>query len=145
MNWFESELRKDIASEIEAGTIAIEPNSDWVFIQLQERFPIGYGRIDWKSVPNSVEQYKYEPEQKKDAFFQFFEHISGRYELVGDVIYVGENIDIGLRGEIVSLNKILPQVFEFNQHHFITDCLSDWCMSFSMEGEMGFGFAPKNS
>jgi hypothetical protein len=144
MNWFENELQNNLSVEIETGSILVEKGTKWAFVQIARRFPINYGRIDWANVPNSVGRSERNREKELSAFIEFFEEMTASYQLSKEMLYIGESIDIGLFLNKMTLSSVLSRVLEFPQHHFITNLETDWCLSLSMEGDMGFGFATKD-
>ncbi len=141
MSWFETELCSDIAVELESGLVVIEPDSDWVFAKIQEGFSIGFNRIDWSGVPGAVQRFRDHSIDDIVAFMLFFHEIYDQYALSADLIYVGDMLNLGVYGTKENITLVMPRAFEFPQHHYITDFDVSWCMSFTMEGGMGFGFA----
>ena len=50
--------------------------------------------------------------------------------------------DFTLSGSIEGFEGLLGDFFEVPHHHYFLGGNLDWCMCFSMEGNMSFGFSP---
>lgn len=142
MNFYETEildfielqnLGKDIDIEVDA--------SKWVRL-VSERFPFTGSRIAWDRVPNSVVAHLGDGEGEVEFFMNKFRTVVQENSLVGCVVHVGDSLtDFSIAAELRVMEVVLPVMLEVPQHHYLVDRFGKWCMSFSMEGDFGFGFS----
>lgn len=143
-NYFESILESALKNFTDNGEITINHGADAVYDKIYEKFPFSGSKINWKSVDNAIQDLdENEPSQTK-SFETFFAAITEKYNLSGKVMYVGDSAtDFCIIGTIDSFLSALPSFFSIPQHHYFVDINFSWCMCFTMEGDMGFGFSTK--
>lgn len=130
---------------MEAGRIEEVGESSFFFAQLARRYPAQGSKIDWTRVPGAVERAESREAAQQEQFTIFFDELAAKFDLSGDVIYVGDSAtDFALRGSVQHMRKVLPELLEIPQHHYIIGPEAKWCMCFTMEGDMGFGFGSSN-
>ncbi len=141
MNYFEDELLKDIEYYISKGLVIVENDFEKYFEKLNQTYPIYGSKIDWSFVENSIEINATDKDYKSQ-FLNFMAETINNQSLKGECIVVGDSlIDKALKMDVATLNKVIPYVIEIPQHHYIIAGDFSWCMVFTMEQDMCFGFA----
>lgn len=142
-NFFESELRKSLRTAMVPGQIKEVGDSSVFFARLMDVYPARGSKIDWKSVPESIEQIEEDDSLQIERFLGFFDEIVQRNGLTGEVVYVGDSAtDFALQAPLKIMREALSELLAIPQHHYLIGGESSWCMCFTMEGAMGFGFRP---
>ncbi|MDF0584160.1 hypothetical protein [Bradyrhizobium yuanmingense] len=142
-NFYEAELRKALRKEIESHRIRELGDSSPFFAQLTKAYPAGGSKIDWGRVPGSIERVEEDEALQVEQFAKFFDEVIQTFRLSGDVVYVGDSAtDFALTGSLECMREVLPELLAVPQHHYIVGPDSSWCVCFTMEGDMGFGFRP---
>lgn len=142
-NFYEAELRKALHAAMASNRIREVGDSAPFFAQLMKSYPASGSKIDWSRVPDSIERTEEDPALQLDQFLSFFDEVVQKAGLVGDVVYVGDSAtDFALAGSMERMREALPELLEIPQHHYLIGPESSWCMCFTMEGDMGFGFHP---
>lgn len=146
-NFYETALRQALQPAITAGLICdIGDASPW-FSSLMTAFPVCGSKIDWSRVPEAVERRLAAALPSEQQQLDFFDGIAERCNLHGRVIYLSDSaIDFGLAGEIGSVRQVLPTLLTLiPQHHYLIAEDLSWCMCFSMEGWLAFGYAKQRT
>ena len=142
-NFYESELRQSLSAAMESNQIREVGDSSVFFAQLMDYYPAKGSKIDWKNIPESVEKIEEDDSLQIERFLEFFDEIVRRIGLTGDAIYVGDSAtDFALQAPLTIMREALPELLTVPQHHYLIGAESSWCMCFTMEGGMGFGFRP---
>ncbi len=145
-NFYEAELRHVLHFAMESNRIRDLGNSSPFFAQLMKAYPSCGSKIDWARVPGSVERAEERADFQIIQFVSFFDQVVQKFRLVGDVVYVGDSAtDFALAGSMECMREALPELLAIPQHHYLMGPDGSWCMCFTMEGNMGFGFHPKLS
>lgn len=145
-NFYEAELRKALRAAMESNRIRDLGDSSPFFAQLTKAYPVSGSKIDWGGVPGSMERTEEEETLQAEQFISFFDEVVQKFRLAGDVVYVGDSaIDFALAGSMECIREALPELLAIPQHHYLIGPESSWCMCFTMEGDMGFGFHPSQS
>jgi hypothetical protein len=141
-NFYESELRKILHVQLESNRISELGDSSPFFERLMKEFPFSGSRIDWRRVPESIERVEDDRALQIDQFILFCDEIIRKFDLVGAVVYVGDSAtDFALVGTLECMREALPALLAIPQHHYLIGIDNSWCMCFTMEGDMGFGFS----
>lgn len=142
MNSYELEI-VDALSRIGLTTaVVLEPDSSALFSLLSRNFRSLGSKIDWERVPGSVKTQCPEGGVEETFFLQSYQSAISKFKLSGSVAYIGDsNTDFVIRSNCETMNLVLPIVFNVPQHHYLVHEQGIWCMSFTMEGEFGFGFS----
>ena len=139
---FQEKLLSSLSDLIKSGDVVVENTSDKYFAQLGAMFPAFGSKIDWKEIPESIEEIAKEDEYIESCS-NFFMKICEKNGLGGRVVLIGDSaIESALIMPVDVLKLCLKQVLEIPQHHYIFAEDYSWCMSFTMEGDMAFGFKP---
>ncbi|EPS0981725.1 hypothetical protein ACVBOS_001173 [Vibrio vulnificus] len=140
---YEEELLSELKNSISNGKIKVEDDSGKYFSELGQSYPTFGSKIDWDEIENSV--VKDATEEDCDAqFVSFFKTVSLENSLQGECIVIGDSaIDKALRMDINTLESVLLNIVEIPQHHYIVASDLSWCMTYTMEREMAFGFKPE--
>lgn len=142
-NFYEAELRRALHAAMESSRIRELGDSSPFFAQLMNIYPAGGSKIDWGRVPGSVERFEEEGSIQAVQFAEFFDEVVRKFCLAGDVVYVGDSAtDFALTGSLECVREVLPELLAVPQHHYLIGPECSWCMCFTMEGGMGFGFCP---
>jgi len=140
-NFFEDGLRQALRNEIESHRIRELGDSSPFFEQLMKAFPVCGSKIDWDQVPDAIECVEEDRDLQVVQFAKFFDKVIQRYCLSGDVVYAGDGVtDFALGGLLECMREALPELLSVPQHHYLVAPDSSWCICFTMEGWMGFGF-----
>jgi hypothetical protein len=140
-NFYEVELRKVLRADIEYHRIMEAGDSSPFFEQLGKAFPVIGSKIDWARVPGSIERVEEDEAVQREQFTKFFDEAMQTFRLSGDVVYVGDSAtDFALAGSVDCVRRALPELLTVPQHHYLLGPDCSWCMCFTMEGDMGFGF-----
>lgn len=141
-NYFEDELLQILGADVDAGIITIEPDCTDYFVKLTKCFPAAGTRIDWGSVPNSIDTWRDE-DLDESAFVKFFNQIVTSNNLNGPIVYMGDsNTEFALLTSVDVVSKYLKDILSIPQHHYLVAADFSWCMVFTFEGDMSFGYAP---
>lgn len=142
-NFYEVELRKVLHVAMVSKHIREEGDSTPFFEKLMGAYPVSGSKIDWGSVPGSIERTEEDKALQLNQFLAFFDEVAQKAGLLGDVVYVGDSAtDFALVGSIECIREALSELLVIPQHHYLIGSDSSWCMCFTMEGDMGFGFRP---
>lgn len=142
-NFFESELRQSLHAAIASNRIREAGDSSFFFARLMDAYPLSGSKVDWTRVPESIEQIEENSSLQVERFLTFFDEIVQRFGLAGSVVYVGDSAtDFALEAQLTYMKEALPELLTVPQHHYLIGAESAWCMCFTMEGAMGFGFRP---
>ena len=139
---FEEELLADLNVFIKAGNVSIKKSSDVYFNRLAEFFPLYGSKIHWGKVADSVVDFA---SNKNDVteWVIFFNSMVKHKGLSGKVIYLNDSaIECVLIISLDTLSKCIQPILEFPDHHYFIAEDYAWCMCFTMEGDMTFGFKP---
>jgi hypothetical protein len=141
MNKYETEVRDVLRVLMEANRIRELGESSPFFAQISALYPLDGSKIDWRRVPGSVERSENDEDLHVEQFVGFFDEVTEKFRLAGDVVYVGDSAtDFALGASIECMREALPNLLAIPQHHYLIGPESSWCMCFTMEGDMGFGF-----
>jgi hypothetical protein len=109
-------------------------------------YPTLGSKIDWSRVPNSIERFEEDTTLQVERFVSFFDEVAQKFGLAGDVVYVGDSAtDFALAGAMEHMKEALPELLGIPQHHYFIGSECSWCICFTMEGDMSFGFSPSHS
>jgi len=141
MNYYEQEIINALAAG-KGNVVCTAGGADEVFTRVMERYPVHGSKIDWARVEGSVEEQEWNLDLHSQSFERFFRYAVSRFGLSGEVVYVGDDLtDFALSGSIEAFEGLLGAIFEVPHHHYFLGDDLDWCMCFSMEGSMSFGFS----
>lgn len=142
-SFYEAELRKALRAAIESHRIKELGDSSPFFAQLMATYPVSGSKIDWGRLPGSIERVEEDEAIQAEQFTAFFDEVIQKFRLAGDVVYVGDSAtDFALTGSVGCMRDVLPELLAIPQHHYLIGPESSWCLCFTMEGDMGFGFRP---
>lgn len=139
---FEEELLADLDGFIKSGDISIEDSSEVYFGRLAEVFPLGGSKINWDQVTDSI---VVTASNKNDVteWVDFFYETIDEKGLSGNLVYINDSaIDCALTMPVETLKQCIKQILEYPDHHYLIGEKYTWCMTFTMEGDMTFGFKP---
>lgn len=140
---FEEELLADLDTFIKTGDVSVEESSEAYFGRLAEVFPLGGSKINWDQVPDSIVDTT---SNKNDVteWVNFFNAIVEKKGLSGKLVYINDSaIECALTMSVEILRQCIKQILEYPDHHYFIGEDYAWCMTFTMEGDMTFGFKPE--
>ena len=116
--------------------------SESYFSKLAEEFPLYDSKIDWDKVPDSILEHN--PDiNDVSSWCEFFRKVVKEQNLSGNVVYINDSaFDCAYIFPIDAVVSHISDILEFPQHHYFVNENLTWCFSFTMEGEMAFGFKP---
>lgn len=139
---YDQELLEQFAAEINAGTIAVANSSEEYFNNLASFFPVCGSKVDWSKVPNAV-GIKVRPQEYKEDGLRFFHEIQRVYHLSGKCIIISDGgFDYTLIVQTDALRPILELILDIPHHHYVVAIDYSWCVAFTTEGFIDFGYRP---
>ncbi len=137
------ELLQDLSSDIECGNIIVSDDFDQWFDKIWKNFPFTGSKIAWSKVPESIELEidKKDYEESIVSFFINITHKAGVDESDVLVVVGDSSMNFSLQSHKDTLSKILLYIVSMPQHTYIIPIDSSWCLCYTMEGYMSFGFS----
>lgn len=147
------ELLEELKPWIDVGQVQIERESDKYYKLLGNNYPIGVNRIDWRGVReylafdvfpidksvttgNDKEQLLY---KHRNMLLKLF--VSNNIKSKDCVVWTGDSTDVSLHMTIETLLELYPLLFSWPQHHYVLPSTGEWCLNYTMEGQLFFGRA----
>ena len=145
----EDELLEVLQSACATGKIEILSSSDAFFRLLEKRFPVCGSKIDWEEVPGSV--VRNTGTDDSEVHFDECEAFAAATWQAEDisrdqtVVVIGDSsMNVALVMSIGTLTACLREILRMPQHTYILPKDASWVMVFTMEGDLCFGYAPRN-
>jgi hypothetical protein len=143
----EEELMDVLQREFAGNAITIEASSTQYFSLLQARFPMRGAKIDWDRLTTAKVRRVHTSNGEQyinDAMMFARETIeTEQLDLTSQVVAIGDSaMDKSLKMPISTLLLCLPNIVAMPQHTYILATDASWCLAFTMEGDLCFGFAP---
>lgn len=136
------ELLADLDPAILSGEVAVEPSSDQYLARLQATFPVMGSKVAWSKVPGALEETA-SPDAYVEDCLRFYDRVRTGYALHGACVVMGDSqVEFALLTTVERLRGHLHRILAISQHHYIVSAEFTWCIAFTMEGDMAFGFAP---
>lgn len=133
------------------GEMKYETDSATYFDLLSKKFPVTYSRIDWTKVPDkesiSVFQDKqlgmFDMKHHLEESMHFIQNLEPQIAKVDTIILIGDNAVVGAYSmDFITLKKYFPYICMLSQHTYIIPTDAHWCLNYTMEDDLHFGFAP---
>jgi len=138
--YFDDELIYGLEQYIASGEVSIVKDVDYYVDRVNSRLPIKNRKLDW-GVSFLAAGLEGDRRKRASAFSAFFQEVKLKYELNGNVFYMGDGAtDIVVAGSIDVFVKVLDCFVSIPQHHYFLAKDYSWFICFSMEGDMGFDF-----
>lgn len=147
-------IKEKLGKEIEEGKFLVEESSDAQFDLLDERFPMGLNRIDWDRIGNKEHINVGRPEGTSEVLSDEVEKrlnlyretvkgwlFSNSISELQEVFWVGDSTDESLKMSVGTLIEKFPVLFSFPQHSYVIPSDGKWCLNYTMEDELFFGFS----
>jgi hypothetical protein len=135
----------ELAPFLEAGDIAIGNDFDALFKLVQKKFPILGTRIDWRAIPHFHQHINAAyPDclvEIRDAVSQLIDKYLPNEKRIVSICFDG-GTDAVLTCSLDTLKKIAPDVFTTPQHIYVLPSDGSWCINYSFEDDLFFGFSP---
>ncbi len=142
------ELQRKLSS---AGSqLEVQPSSAEYFVVLQERFPVYGSKIDWESVPGarieSIDTADSENYFERAEIFANEVWNAEGIDCERSVVVIGDSaMDVALKMPLHALRSCLRRILAMPQHSYVLASDASWCMSFTMEGDVSFAYAPDDA
>jgi hypothetical protein len=141
----EEELLGQLQRE-HAPSIILEPSSTEYFALLEKRFPVQGSKIDWEKVPTAKVRRGHAADSERylhDAVLFTHEVLeSEQLDRECQVIAMGDSaMEKALRMPLSTLVLCLRHILEMPQHTYVLAPDAAWCLVFTMEGDLCFGYA----
>lgn len=138
---YDEELIEYFRDELSTGKVEIVSDSSNYFTRLADEFPTVGSRIDWTKVSNSWVEVANTQSDEVTQFVNFFNAAVDRYKLAGQVICMGDSAtQIAMIFPVDLLRKKLDEILSIPQHHYFVAEDFSWCLVFTFEGDMAFGW-----
>ena len=150
------ELLWDLQFWWEAGKIRLEASNERYFSLLEKRFPIGFNRIDWSSVPGhrmfDIHPTKsaIESNELQQRLVDFSSQLGSWFSDLGvttseNVIFMGDVSEIALIMSVHVFLKCFPILFDQYQQSYVLPTDGTWCLNFNLDFELFLGVSPTES
>jgi len=144
---------QELSEWIQNGEVSVENNSDPYFLLLESRYPIGFNRIDWSNVNNSLfhEVMSFDlPEYPLEYRLTKLAEARGvlvdwlrtnSIHLDDKIIVIGDDSKVALHMSAATFLKCYSVLFTSGQHVYVVPADGGWCLHYSMEDTLNFGMA----
>lgn len=145
------DLFEDLELWARSGKIRFRRSNQEFFDLLEQCYPIGQNRIDWRGVrPHSVLHVI----SNRHVSIEFEDHIriltSFRAAISGwildrgidgfeHIVWIGDGCDLSLLMTVSTFLECFPVLFSWPQHHYVLFSQGKWCLNYTMEGQLFFG------
>lgn len=121
------------------------------FDLLEKRYPIGLNRIAWEKHSGTARDEVFTGDESQKSSDEVRDALSARQQMVREwfdsaqvpmeasVTWFGDNTDLALEMPVARLLELFPGLFSFPQHGYALGENGDWCLNYTMEGELFFG------
>ena len=135
--FYEAELLKAVRPALASGSLQVDHDAAGAFNTLSQRFPTVGSRIDWSRIKPLVSDRVSSPESYLVDALAFAERVVGEQALSGQSTYLSDG-DIGfcLHGDLKEMIKYLGPLLETAGHNYLVSKGGNWCIAFSMEGDL---------
>lgn len=143
MNDYERELREALASSIAAGVVDVRASEHGLDQRLMQAFPFAGSKIDWRSVRGHLGTR--EGERGSAGFCRFFD--ARRRELGGrqKALYLNDNLlDCVIYASLSIFQRHLDAIVSIPAHHYFVAEDFGWCIAYTFEGDIDFGWSPRS-
>jgi hypothetical protein len=144
--FFDREVRSTLAQSLGCVALRIEDACERYFDVLSARFPADGSKIAWNGLPKARLSIESDIILQKERFLWFFDNAVSDQGLSGQAVYMGDSAtEVAVIGDVRDIRTALSALLEMPQHHYVMEPSGEWVMCFSMEGMMGFAFAPEGN
>lgn len=147
------ELLEDLKPWVDGGQVQVEWGNQKYFDLLEAKYPIAVNRIDWRGVrgvcafdvlPISKEAMTGNEHEEKlatcrDLLLDWFK--SSEVAFQERIVWIGDVSNISLHTTIETLLAVYPLLFSWPQHSYVLSLTGQWCLNYTMEGQLFFGKA----
>jgi len=146
----QEELLDQLRDERARSEVLIHETADEYFTLIGDRFPVAGSKIDWDHVPKSI--VRCVSTEDIDRYLndadQFLAEVLSAEHLDKDQLVVVVNdraLEVALTMSLRTLVVCLRRILCVPQHTYVVAVDGAWCMAFTMEGDLCFGFAPSRA
>jgi hypothetical protein len=143
-------IKDRLARQINSGEVRVIVDTNEWYDRLARAFPTGINRIAWEQVASKkhVEVFSGARATSSDEVEEMLathrEMIARWFIEMGieqnsEVVWVGDDSDCGLRMSLRMFLSHFPLLFSMPQHSYVLSDRGDWCLNYTMEGELFFG------
>ena len=148
------DLLNDLGRWIRDGHITVHDENKSCFNLIQDKYPIGWNRIDWRGVEHhrfiDVLQMKdRQPIPHETEVSKLAEIRDSMSDIVlgavgngkDQVTWIGDACDLSLTMPANTLVDCYVTLFASGQHSYVFPATYDWCLSYTLEGCLYYGRA----
>ena len=151
---FFDEILHELEVPLRLGDILKDVDGDRYFNDLQRFFPVNMGRIAWDAVvghrymrlprPKGGDSSEVYHVKIKPMLINFFNNEANLGTVVENqvVIWIGDSSSFALAMSLSSLRKYSNVLFSYPQHSYVFPITYEWCVNYTMEGEIYYGQRP---
>jgi hypothetical protein len=139
----EDELLEDLRREFPGAEIVVDPTSHEYVDVVQRRFPFLGSKIDWDRVPRSQVRRVSDVTRFMDEAVAFTLEVmaSERLDREVQIAVIGDNaMDVTLRMSPSTFRRCLRTILDMPQHTYVLALDGAWCLVYTMEGDLCFGY-----
>jgi hypothetical protein len=152
-------LLGELEQPLRSGVIRKTDDLDEGAALVNQRFPFLLNRIDWEKMPGHLllpaaaktGDEARDPDRyfarRAPEFRAFIEDIANKHDIAmqTQVLFMGDSVSFALRMTLAVLTEYSPKLFSYPQHVYVIPESADWCLSYTFEDDLFFGFAPKRN
>jgi hypothetical protein len=134
-----------LSDDLKAERLKYLENSDEYFEKIIKRFPITANRIDWDLIPHRAELIGKNYANKNEKISAFLKDLclSENWDLSQDIFICFDGYTQGaLSMKLKLLLENAYEIFSLPQHTYVIPENCAWCINYSFEDILYFGYSP---
>jgi hypothetical protein len=149
-NALSAEILEELKPWIETGKVKVDTETEKYF-HLLGKYPIGVNRIDWRGVRDHLvfnvlpvvraamtgSEHENKLSPCKGLLLDWFS--SHGIDLRVPIVWIGDDSNVSLHMTVETLLESYPLLFSSPQHHYVIPVGGEWCLNYTMEGQLFFG------
>lgn len=143
---FDDDILESVDAELKAGLVFTVDNVAPYIQAIERGFPMAMNRIAWEKRPDaqklevfpvrSGERHANEVERRLESLRGDVVKWLAQIEPSIEVVWIGDDTDIGLKMPLGCLLDRFPALFALPQHSYVVPTDGSWCLNYVMEGEL---------
>lgn len=132
-----------ISPLIQSGKVLLLGDEELCVGVIEKSFPFVGAKIDWSQIPGAVIKVANEQDFVTECLeFLRFQIGNEGISPLAHVFIIGDSaMEKAMATQVRFLEALLMEVLELPQHTYIVSLNGEWCMTFTMEGDMAFGYS----